>query len=126
MDSFNDLLKFISKSGVPPNLASSVKAWRETEHGWLSLVADIEKGRSLRDKLAHQTEFPLCYVELRSGSEKESPAVRLEKTFVLPLPEFINRLRIGVIDCFLSFEQELSAVQSGPPTPEESNGASIE
>ena len=103
-DSFNDLLKAVLKSGTPSHLASAVRSWRDDEHSWLSIVADIQRGRSLRDKLVHQMGFPIAYDELSPGSEKESAVVVLGGSYRLPLPHFIDRLRLGTVECYLAFE----------------------
>jgi hypothetical protein len=103
-DSFNDLLKAIVKSANPPALAAGVQSWRDDKHSWLSIIADIEKGRSLRDKLAHQMGFPLAYAELNPISERESAVVIVSDNYQPPLPEFIERLRTGVVSCYLDFE----------------------
>ena len=103
-DSFNDLLKAIVKTGNPSHLASAIKSWRDDEHSWLSIVADIQRGRSLRDKLAHQIEFPLAYEELDSSSEKESAVVVLGRHYRIPLQQFIDKLRVGTVECYLVIE----------------------
>jgi hypothetical protein len=102
-DSFNDLLKTITKtSGF--GLSAKVLSWRTEEDGWLKMVADIEKGRSLRDKLVHQIGFPISYTELNPHSDKRSPVVLLGDGNWLPLPAFIERLRTGVVQAFLALE----------------------
>jgi len=60
-DSFNDLLKAIVATEEHKSLGELVDSWRTAEPGWLPLVAEVEKGRSLRDQLAHQMGFPLGY-----------------------------------------------------------------
>jgi hypothetical protein len=104
-DSFNDLVKSIMASSQPPGLAATFESLRDNPFSWLSFVADIQKGRSLRDKLVHQIGFPIEYMELRPPSEKESAVVFLGKDKYLPLPQFVNTLREGVINGFLLLEQ---------------------
>ena len=103
-DSFNDLLKAVTKSGIPASLSATIQMWRDEEAGWLSIIANIEKGRSLRDKLAHQMGFPIDYDELNTGSAKESAVVVLDGDSRIPLPDFIERLRVGTIGDYLGFE----------------------
>jgi hypothetical protein len=115
-DSFNDLLKAIVKTGNPSHLASTAKSWRDDEQSWLSIVADIQRGRSLRDKLAHQIEFPIAYEEIDSSSEKESAVVLLGDRYRIPLQQFIDKLRVGTVECYLAFESACSADASRVPS----------
>lgn len=104
-DSFNDLVKQIGKSG-PPGLQLFFLPLRGSETSWLSILCGAERGRSLRDKIAHQTEFPLDYIELNPNSEKEYPVVHFGATRLpIPLPEFIGELRNGVINGFMRIEE---------------------
>jgi len=104
-DSFNDLIKAILKGDRRLEISNYFETTRADEYSWLSLIAGIDRGRSLRDKIAHQTEFPIDYMELNPPSEKESPIVRLGKDRYLPLEEFIERLRMGVIRGYLGIER---------------------
>ncbi len=105
-DSFNDLVKAIQKGDSLDSIATYFKDLRDNKFSWLSFVADIERGRSLRDKIAHQTEFPIEYMELNPPSEKESPVVRIGKdsSDFLPLEDFVEELRKGVVSGFLTLE----------------------
>jgi hypothetical protein len=102
-DSFNKLVKEVVK--VPSlRLSSFLQKLREEETSWLSIIAGTERGRSLRDKLAHQTEFPIEYIELTPNSEKRRAVVEIGKNMV-PLEDFINSLCVGVVSGFLEIEK---------------------
>jgi hypothetical protein len=105
-DSFNDLVKAITKGEKRLSVAVLFDVLRSDPYSWLSLIADIEKGRSLRDKIVHQIGFPIEYMELNPNSEKESAVVMIDrKNFsYLPLPEFVNTLREGVVEGFFLLE----------------------
>jgi hypothetical protein len=62
-DSFNDLVKAIMASSQPPGLVATFKGLRDDPFSWPSFVADVQKGRSLRDKLVHQIGFPIEYMD---------------------------------------------------------------
>ena len=103
-DSFNKLIKEVVK--IPDfELASYFRKLREDETSWVSIIAGTEKGRSLRDKLAHQTEFPIDYIELNPYSEKRRPIVKFGEKQT-PLDIFIESLCSGVISGFLEIEKE--------------------
>ena len=93
------------------------------ELGWLSLVADVEKGRSLRDQLAHQMGFPLRYQEISFTTEKRSAVVVIGGNAPIPLDDLIERLRAGVVGGFLALEkvcethQRNAATYSGEDEP---------
>ena len=103
-DSFNDLLKAIAKQGPNHPLATMIESWRVAEPGWLPVIAGLEKGRSLRDQLAHQKGFPLLYREMSLSSEKESAIVALSDSDAIPLKAFVEMLRLGVVEAFRTFE----------------------
>jgi hypothetical protein len=104
VDSFNDLLKAIVKQGPDHPLTTLIERWRVTEPGWLSLIAGLEKGRSLRDQLAHQKGFPLDYQDVSLSSEKRSAVVVLNHSGTIPLKTLIETLRVGVVEAFRTFE----------------------
>lgn len=103
-DSFNDLLKAIEASGQHHSLGELVKDWRAAEHGWLPLVADVEKGRSLRDQLAHQMGFPLDYQDISLETEKRHAVVVIGGNAPIPLVGLIETLRTGVVGAFVALE----------------------
>lgn len=113
MDSFNDLTKNMAKlqkSGGPTKLDDKFLSWvaseRDNQQGWLRVLCGEERGRSLRDKIAHQTGFPIDYQEFSINSEREHAVVRLSRNNTLPLKDFLNAVRDGVIDNFIQFETE--------------------
>jgi hypothetical protein len=103
-DSFNDLLKAIVKQGPDHRLVTIIESWRVAEPAWLPLIAGLEKGRSLRDQLAHQKGFPLRYRDISLFSEKRSAVVVLNDNDAIPLKRLIETLRVGVVEAFRTFE----------------------
>ena len=103
-DSFNKLVKRITNTEDRLDIATFFDNLRDDQKSWLSILAGQEKGRSLRDKIAHQTEFPLEYMELNPPSEKESAVVYINDDCFLTLPDFVNEVRYGVVQGFLNLE----------------------
>jgi len=63
-DSFNDLSKAILKMGSKlKTLSDHVSTLRKDDYSWFSVLCGTERGRALRDKVAHQTGFPIDYEE---------------------------------------------------------------
>lgn len=104
VDSFNDLLKAIVKQGPSHPLAILIENWRAAESGWLPLIANLEKGRSLRDQLAHQKGFPIDYQDISLTSEKRSAFVILSGSNAVPLKALVEMIRVGVVEAFRTFE----------------------
>jgi hypothetical protein len=105
-DSLNDLVKRIRKDCPASDLAKHFDDLADDPESWMSILTSLGESRSLRDKLAHQIEFPIHYVELDERSEKERPIVRLSKTVAIPLEEFIEEVRTGIIAGFTRLEDE--------------------
>ena len=103
-DSFNKLVKEITNHSDKMEFAPQFKAWRNDEVSWLSIISNTHKGRSLRDKITHQMDFPIDYQELHPPSEKETAIVWINRDNYLPLSDFVPILTHGVIDCFLMLE----------------------
>lgn len=101
-DSFNKIIKEIIKN-PSGQLTEYISSLREEDSSWLSIIAGKERGRSLRDKLAHQTEFPIEYEELYPPSEKEYAVVRINDKLI-PLKEFVDNFCRGIIDGYLTIE----------------------
>jgi hypothetical protein len=120
LDSFNDLTKAIvgtkKRDSAGERLGDDFVAWvtaeREDPHGWMPVLCGDERGRALRDKVAHQTGFPIHYQELFVESEKEYAVVRLAKDVTLPLDKFLDTVRDGVVENFLRFEDEVERLAS--------------
>jgi len=123
-DSFNDLCKGIVKKaggpevvlGDPPRsvfppfrtaLPRCIARDQRDEFSWLSILCGSERGRALRDKIAHQTGFPLDYDEYSLMSEKEHAVVSLGENFSMPLPSFVELVRAGVVKTYFAFEDEI-------------------
>lgn len=105
IDSFNDLVKIYMKDENAP-LAQYLTTLRDNPKSWLSFVANISKGRSLLDKIVHQTEFPIDFIELYPPSQREYPVVRLHDKIYIELMEFLDEIERGVIEGLLKFEDE--------------------
>jgi hypothetical protein len=103
-DSFNDFSKDLIKMHPRSAAGVTLAAARDEDCGWLGVLC-AERGRALRDKIAHQMEFPINYAELHPPSEKESAIVILGADKYLPLPEFLRRGTRGPLNMFCQFEQ---------------------
>jgi hypothetical protein len=113
-DSFNDLSKAILKmSSKLKALSDHISTLRKDDYSWFSVLCGTERGRALRDKVAHQTGFPIDYEELTLDSEKENAVVRLSETVTRPLDEFLDSVRNGVVGNFIKFEDEVMKRQDG-------------
>jgi len=126
-DSFNNLLKQIVKSG-PLALQAYFRPLRDSETSWVSVLCGSERGRSLRDKIAHQTEFPAAYAELNPRSEKEYAVVLLGGSRI-PLPTFVDQVRNGVITGFEELEGacvEAMSAREAMDGPTQSDGVRVE
>lgn len=123
-DSFNDLCKTIIKNAGGEekilkelvaeassrngfSLASHILLRQNEEYSWLSTLCGSERGRALRDKIAHQTGFPIDYEELRVDSEKENAVVTLSASMQVPLVRFIETVRDGIVENFNIFEENI-------------------
>ena len=85
--------------------AKILAAARDEDRGWFGMLCGAERGRALRDKIAHQIEFPIGYEELDWPSEKESAIVILGQDKYLPLPDFLHRVTRGPLNMFCEFEK---------------------
>jgi hypothetical protein len=102
-DSFNRMLKDIERFG-PADLQSYFDPLRKSVSSWVSVLSGLERGHSLRDKISHQTEFPLQYAELSAASEKEYAIVVLDDETAVALPQFIDSVRSGTLEGFRQLE----------------------
>lgn len=103
-DSFNKLLKALERHG-PGSVWEYFEPLRRSPTSWLSITTGTQRGRSLRDKISHQMEFPLEYKELHPPSQKEYAVVSLDDGALIPLPEFVRVLRHGVLEGFSELER---------------------
>jgi|SRR5580700_3235794 hypothetical protein len=121
MDSFNDLTKMIisdTKKDTIAHLDEDFVSWvaseRRDPNGWLPVLCGDERGRALRDKIAHQTGFPIHYEELFVDSERDYAVVRVSDDTTFPLKNFLDAVRDGVIDNFIRFEKEAMRLYDKP------------
>jgi hypothetical protein len=103
-DSFNKLVKGITVGDDRIEIAPYFEKLRENQESWLSIISNTNRGRSLRDKIAHQMDFPIDYIELDPLSERRRAIVWVDQDRYLPLLEFVQNLKFGVIECFLLME----------------------
>ncbi len=105
MDSFNHFRKAlmnVSDPKVAP-LKKILLCKQANKTSWLNILCGSKRGRSVRDKIAHQTIARIEYLETSSNSEKEyCHVVIYDKT--VPLEEFIDELCKGVIHFCISAE----------------------
>jgi hypothetical protein len=103
-DSLNSVVKEILKYDEIIEIAPYLAELIENKVSWLSIISNTHKGRGLRDKPAHEMEFPIDYMELNPPSEKRSAIVWIDSNHYLPLQEFVDELRVGTINGFLNLE----------------------
>jgi hypothetical protein len=108
-DSLNDLVKRIQSEAANSELARYFSALSDDPASWLGILTSVGERRGLRDKLAHQMEFPIQYREVWHGSEKERPVVFVTDEVTVRLETFVDDLRVGVVSGFLKLEDECLA-----------------
>lgn len=98
-DSFNKLCQSLMKASNSSllELKEAIKSKESVEASWLNILRGGEKGRSVRDKIAHQTIANIEYREVKPTSEKEYCHV-VVKDKAIPLERFIEEVTEGVID----------------------------
>lgn len=72
------------------------------KNNWIHFLSSIS-GRSLRDKIAHQTKIKLEYHEISETSDKVYCHVNFNDNLI-PLNQFVDKLCNGVIDYCLFIE----------------------
>jgi len=104
MDSFRDFYKALIKSANSEllTLKETLKSLSSDEPNWLNLLCSID-GRSVRDKIAHQTIIKIEYREVKETSEKEYCHI-IVKGNAIPLNRFIEEVTSGVIDLCIQIE----------------------
>jgi hypothetical protein len=112
-DSLNDLVKRIVVDCGDLPLGTYCRALSGDPSSWLGILTSVGERRGLRDKLAHQMEFPIDYREFRAGSEKERPFVFVTDDTTVPLEKFVDDLRTGVVSGFLRLEDECLEANPG-------------
>jgi len=105
-DSFHRLLNALARHKEAFPEITPILASRDNPKGWVPILVGEERGRCLRDKLAHQTEFPIDYEDL-PFTEKRHAVVRLSDQVCFALPEFLNVVRDGVLDGFHRLEKSV-------------------
>jgi len=107
VDSFNEFSKRILKT-VDDSISELRDALRELEdddESWYRLLCGTSKGRSLRDKIAHQTIVHIDYRPIRPNSDKEVCHVIMGSYWhAVSLPDFVDRLCSGVVGFCLTAE----------------------
>lgn len=103
-DSFNKLVKQLTKKENRLEISDYFDELRNDSCSWLSIVSGSERGRSLRDKVSHQIEFPIEYVELHANSEKETAIVYIDGNNYQTIDDFVRNLVLGVIGGFMVLE----------------------
>jgi hypothetical protein len=116
-DSLNDLIKWVQADLAGSALAGYFGGLEVDPASWFSLLTSVGERRGLRDKVAHQTEFPIQYCELDQHSEKERPVVIVTDEIMVPLEKFIEDLRVGVVEGFLRLEDECLRALGDPSQP---------
>lgn len=90
IDSFNKLCKNILKDRTRHiELAEMIEFAKEGELNVINLLSGNEKGKALRDQIAHKNSIRLEYKEYKEGSEKERLYIVINKTFLV-FEDFLN------------------------------------
>ena len=105
-DSLNDLVKGFESDGTGLPIGQYFRDLRQAPGSWLNILTSANGHRGLRDKLAHQMEFPIDYMELDPPSEKERAVVWVTRDLPVPLVSFVDGLRGGVVQGFMKLEEE--------------------
>lgn len=109
-DSFNKFCQSLMRTSNSNllDLKEVIKSKESVETSWLNILRGSEKGRSVRDKIAHQTIVKIEYREIKPTSEKEYCHV-VVKDKAIPLEKFVEEVTEGVIDfCILAEDIILS------------------
>lgn len=113
-DSFNKFCKSLKKASDSnlSDLKEEIESKESVETSWLNILRSSEKGRSVRDKVAHQTIAKIEYRKVRPTSEKEYCHV-VVKDKAIPLERFVEEVTESVTDfCLLAEDIILSTCAS--------------
>lgn len=104
-DSFNKLSKHISRSDDESlfELKKLFEDLGQDEFNAYRLLCGSERGRSLRDSIAHQTIIRVDYLEIKENSGKEYCHIIINK-LPIPLEKFIDNICLDVIHIFFIIE----------------------
>jgi len=103
-DSFHKLCKLLKKASDPNllNLQKRIITAESVKTSWLNILRSHEKGRSVRDKIAHQTTIRIEYERIRPDWEDLFCHVAVEGQRIF-LEKFVDEVNNGVIDfCILA------------------------
>jgi len=105
VDSLNKFTKAIMTDKNPHLVDMKAKLGRlmKAKTSWLRILCGSEKGRSFRDKIAHQTIARIEYREAYPTSQRRYCHVMIDG-HAIPLEEFISDLTKGVIGFFYDME----------------------
>jgi hypothetical protein len=105
LDSFNKLSKYIEKSNDESllKLKQLLKDLGQDDFSTYRLLCGSERGRSLRDTIAHQTIIRIEYLETKENSEKEYCHVIINHV-PIPLKLFISKICLEVMYIFFTIE----------------------
>lgn len=109
-DSFNKFIKKILKDESDKfiYLKSYICEINKLDIHAFHLLCSSEKGRALRDQIAHQTNIRLDYYEYKEGSDKEKLFVVLNRgEIVLPYREFMRCFVMEVVEMISTISQKL-------------------
>ncbi len=112
VDSFHNFAKrLLTQSDASlTKLRGILECADQDEQSWYRILVGTMKGRSLRDQIIHQTIVGIDYFETSPNSEREYCHVVIGRNPILtkvPLAEFVNGLRRGVINFILRAEDAI-------------------
>lgn len=114
IDSFNKLSKIIISSEEENlfELKERLVNMGQDEFSAFRLLCGKEKGRSLRDTIAHQTIIKVEYLESKENSEKKYCHIVINK-LPIPLEVFINLVCFGVFEIIFVIEDLIIDIHRG-------------
>lgn len=112
-DSFNKLSKYIGKSNDENlcKLKAFLNDLGKDEFSTYRLLCGSERGRALRDAIAHQTIIRIDYLETKENSDKEYCHIIINK-LPIPLELFITKICFEVMYILFVIEDLIIAIHN--------------
>lgn len=112
-DSYNKFCQSIKNTSDLKLLAlrEIINSKESIDTSWLNILRGSAKGRSLRDKIAHQTVVKIEYEKIKSNDEDLYCHV-VTKGKAIPLEEFVKEVIEGVIDFCLMAEDIVLSIST--------------
>jgi len=118
-DSFNKLTKKTISAYHGDIFFTQLEQAKDDPASVISTLCGVTRGRALRDKIVHQTGFPIEYEDIGPHTEKRHAVVNITKEDSMPLIDFVDHIRLGTINLVIDFENHCCELLS---THQQSNG----